>query len=186
MEIEKELLEACIKEERRAQFELYRRCYSVLMSVCLRYERNKEDAEFMLNKVFYKILTHLHRYDHKAPFEAWIRRIAINTQIDEYRKNSRSKLDYHEEPMDVAPLTVMDYNEADKKFDAEELLAMIRQLPPLSQKVFNLYVIDGYNHKEIGTQLEMSEGTSKWHLSNARKKLKAMMRKVLNNVAVLL
>ncbi len=67
MDIDKELLQACIREERRAQFELYKCCYSVLMSVCLRYERNKEDAEFMLNKVFYKILTHLDRYDEKAP-----------------------------------------------------------------------------------------------------------------------
>ncbi|MDZ7848143.1 MAG: RNA polymerase sigma factor [Owenweeksia sp.] len=186
MEIKKELLQACKQEKRRAQFELYKLCYGTLMSVCLRYERNKEDAEFMLNKVFYKILTNLHRYDEKAPFEAWIRRIAINTQIDEYRKNSRSKLDYHEEPMQVAPLEVMDYNEADKRFDAEELLLMIQQLPNMSQKVFNLYVIDGYNHKEIAEQLEMSEGTSKWHLSNARKKLKAMLRKLVNNVAVML
>lgn len=186
MDVKSELLEACKREERRAQFELYKCCYSVLMSVCMRYERNKEDAEFMLNQVFHKILTNLHRYDNKAPFEAWIRRIAINTQIDEYRKNSRSKLDYHEEPMTVAPITMMDYNEADKKFDAEDLENMIRKLPPLSQKVFNLYVIDGYNHKEIGEQLEMSEGTSKWHLSSARKKLRAMMRKLLNNVAVLL
>ncbi|AEV33365.1 RNA polymerase sigma factor, sigma-70 family [Owenweeksia hongkongensis DSM 17368] len=186
MDVEKELLEACIKQERRAQFELYKRCYSILMSVCMRYERNKEDAEFMLNQVFHKILTHLDRYDDKAPFEAWIRRIAINTQIDEFRKNSRSKLDYYEQPMDMAPLTVMDYNEADKKFDAEELETMIRMLPPVSQKVFNLYVIDGYNHKEIADQLDMSEGTSKWHLSSARKKLKAMMKKILNNVAVLL
>lgn len=186
MEIEKELLDACKKEERRAQFELYKRCYSVLMSVCMRYERNKEDAEFMLNQVFYKILTHLVRYDETAPFEAWIRRIAINTQIDEFRKKSRSKIDYHEQPMDVAPLTVMDYNEADKKFDAEELERMIRMLPPVSQKVFNLYVIDGYNHKEIGEQLNISEGTSKWHLSSARKKLRSLMRKLLNNVAVML
>ena len=88
--------------------------------------------------------------------------------------------------MDVAPLHVMDYNEADKRFDEEELLIMIRQLPPMSQKVFNLYVIDGYNHKEIGEQLNISEGTSKWHLSSARQKLKAMLRKLINNVAVFL
>ncbi len=186
MPIDKELLKACLQEERRAQFELYKQCYGILMSVCIRYERNKEDAEFMLNKVFHKILTNLDRYDQKAPFDAWIRRIAINTQIDEYRKNRRSKLDFHEEPMDVAPLHVMDYNEAEKRFDEEELLLMIRQLPPMSQKVFNLYVIDGYNHKEIGVQLEISEGTSKWHLSSARKKLKTMLRKLRNNVAVFL
>lgn len=158
----------------------------MLMSVCLRYQRNKEDAEFMLNQVFHKILINLERYDAKVPFEAWIRRIAINTCIDQFRKESRSKLDYHEEPMDMAPITVMDYNEADKKFDAEELELMIKQLPPVSQKVFNLYVVDGFNHREIGEKLDMSEGTSKWHLSNARKKLKSLLIKMMNNVAVLL
>jgi RNA polymerase sigma-70 factor (ECF subfamily) len=85
--------------------------------------------------------------------------------------------------MQLANLTMMDYNEADKMFDAEELEIMIRTLPPTSQKVFNLYVIDGYNHKEIGEQLNISEGTSKWHLSSARAKLKELMRKILNNVA---
>ena len=186
MNIEKELLHACVKNDRKAQFELYRQCYGIMMSVCFRYENNKEDAEFLLNKAFYKILSHLESYQDKVPFEAWIRRITINTAIDEYRKNQRSKIDYVEEPMDGSPLSEMDYNEADKKFDADELLAMVRQLPPASQNVFNLYVIDGYNHKEIGEKLNMSEGTSKWHLSNARKKLKAMMKNLMNNVAILL
>ncbi len=184
MDIEKELLEACKNEERRAQNELYKRCYSILMSVCMRYERNKEDAEFMLNKVFFKILKHLDSYDENAPFEAWIRRIAINTQIDQYRKDQRRKEQYVEEPMHIAPLNVMDYNEAEQKFDAEELLAMIRQLPPMSQKVFNLYTIDGYSHKEIGAQLDISDGTSKWHLSSARSKLKVMVHKMMNHVAL--
>ena len=186
MNIEKDLLDACKKDDRKAQFELYRLCYSILLSVCLRYERNKEDAEFLLNKAFYKILKNLEKYSDNIPFEAWIRRITINTVIDEYRKNKKEKIDYVEEPMQVAPITQMDYNAADQKFDAEELQMMINQLPPISKKVFNLYVIDGYNHKEIAEQLDMSEGTSKWHLSSARKKLKELIIKLMNNVAILL
>lgn len=186
MKINHELIEACQRQERKAQFELYRQCYGLLMGACLRYEKNKEDAEFVLNKAFYKILLNLEKYDRKVPFEAWARRVTINTLIDEYRKKSRSKLDFVESPMDFAPISVMDYNEADQKFDAEELEEMIRKLPPTSQKVFNLHIIDGYNHKEIGEKLGISEGTSKWHLSNARKKLKGMMKKILNHVAVFL
>ena len=186
MNIDHQLIEACRREERKAQFELYKLCYGILMSVCFRYERNKEDAEFLLNKAFLKILKNLDAYADNVPFEAWIRRITINTAIDEYRKNQRSKIDYVEEPMLLAGLSEMDYNEADKNFDAEELLALIRTLPPASQKVFNLYIIDGYNHKEIAEQLGMSEGTSKWHLSSARKKLQEMMKKMVNNVAMLL
>jgi len=183
MNIDKQLLEGCIRGERRAQYDLYKQCYGILMAVCFRYERNKEDAEFLLNKAFLKILNNLESYAEGVPFEAWIRRITINTAIDEYRKNQRSKVDYVEEPMQLASLTEMDYNDADKHFDAEELLALVQKLPPVSQKVFNLYIIDGYNHKEIAEQLGMSEGTSKWHLSSARKKLQEMMRKLIDNVA---
>lgn len=185
MDIEKELIDACIKESRKAQFELYKKCYSLLMSICMRYEKNKEDAEALLNQAFFKILTNLKKRPENAPFEAWIRRITINTVIDEYRKKKRSQLDYLEEPMLVAPISEMSYNEADQKLDAEDLENIIKQLPPVSQTVFNLYVIDGYNHKEIGEKLNISEGTSKWHLSSARKKLKTLMRKILSNVAVL-
>jgi RNA polymerase sigma factor (sigma-70 family) len=183
MNIDKQLLEACIRGERRGQYELYKLCYGILMAVCFRYERNKEDAEFLLNKAFLKILNNLESYSTNVPFEAWIRRITINTAIDEYRKNQRSKIDYVEEPMQLASLSEMDYNDAEKRFNAEELLALIRKLPPVSQKVFNLYIIDGYNHKEIAEKLGMSEGTSKWHLSSGRKKLQEMMRKLMNNVA---
>lgn len=185
MEVKVELLQKCINDNRKAQYELYRQCYSVLMSVCYRYEKNKEDAESLLNQAFMKILTNLHQYNTAVPFEAWIRRITINTCIDEYRKNKRSQLDYVEEPTLKASMWQMDYNHADQNFDAEELTQLIKQLPPLSQKVFNLYIIDGYSHKEISKQLSMSEGTSKWHLNNARKKLKAMLQKMLNNVALL-
>ena len=183
MNIEKHLLEGCIRGERKAQYVLYKLCYGILMAVCFRYERNKEDAEFLLNKAFLKILNNLESYSSSVPFEAWIRRITINTAIDEYRKSQRSKVDYVEEPMQLASLSEMDYNEAEKRFDAEELLALVQKLPPVSQKVFNLYIIDGYNHKEIAEKLGMSEGTSKWHLSSARKKLQEMMRNLMDNVA---
>lgn len=185
MEVKVELLQKCINDNRKAQYELYRQCYSIIMAVCYRYEHNKEDAESLLNQAFMKILTNLHNYNAAVPFEAWIRRITINTAIDEYRKNKRSRLDFVEEPSLKASMWQMDYNHADQNFDAEELTRLIKQLPPLSQKVFNLYVIDGYSHKEIGKQLSMSEGTSKWHLSNARKKLQVMLKKMLNNVALL-
>ncbi len=181
MTINNQLIQACIRKERKAQYELYKSTYGILMAICLRYERNKEDAEFLLNKAFLKILTNLESYSPKVPFEAWIRRITINTAIDEYRKAQRSKVDYVEEPMQLAALSEMDYNEADKRFDAEELIALVQKLPPVSQKVFNLYIIDGYNHKEIAEQLGMSEGTSKWHLSSARKKLQEMMRQKMDN-----
>lgn len=186
MEVKIELLQQCIQENRKAQLALYKQCYGILMSVCYRYEKNREEAEELLNLSFFKILTHLKNYNTAVPFEAWIRRITINTAIDEYRKKQRQQLDYYEEPSIAANMEQLDYNQADQNYDAEELTNMIRQLPPLSQKVFNLYIIDGYSHKEIGQQLQMSEGTSKWHLSNARKKLQLMLKALRSNVAMLL
>ena len=186
MAIDLSLLEKCKSGRRRAQHDLYVRCYPIMMAICQRYERNKDDAESLLNQAFLKVLNKLDIYKEEIPFDAWVRRITINTAIDELRRKKRSKLDYMEEPSDVGDLSKMDYNQAELNFNEENLLRLIRKLPPLSQKVFNLYVIDGYSHQEIAQQLKMSEGTSKWHLSNARKKLKAFLHKLMNNVALLL
>lgn len=178
MLVESSLLKDCQNNGRRAQFELYHKCYGILMSICLRYEKNNQDAEELLNLGFLKIVTKLDKYQPQVPFEAWIRRIMINTIIDEFRKNKKAKetIEYTDfsgahEARSVA------YNDADRAFDAEELEIMIRQLPPVSQKVFNLHVLDGYSHKEIAEQLDISVGTSKWHVSNARKLLRAMLEK---------
>lgn len=186
MTIDPSLLEKCKSGQRRAQHDLYLRCYPIMMSICQRYERNKDDAESLLNQSFLKVLTKLETYKELVPFDAWVRRITINTAIDELRNKKRGKLDYMEEPSEMGDLENMDYNQAELDFNEENLLRLIRKLPPLSQKVFNLYVIDGYSHQEIAQQLKMSEGTSKWHLSNARKKLKTFLQKLMNNVALLL
>lgn len=179
MNIDKNILERCMKNERRAQYELYKQCFGILMGVCLRYERNKDDAEAVLNQAFLKILKNLDKYNPKVPFEAWIKRITINTIIDQYRKKSKQKVDYVDTLESTPGEGAVDYNEAEKKFDAEHLEKMIKKLPPVSQKVFNLYVVDGYNHKEIGEMLNISDGTSKWHLSFARKSLKEMLAEAL-------
>jgi RNA polymerase sigma-70 factor (ECF subfamily) len=186
MDITPKLLKDCLAEKRRAQQEMYRLCYPVMMSVCSRYERNQDDAEALLNQAFLKVLTKLDTYKERVPFEAWLRRITLNTAIDQHRAKKRSKLDYHEEPGAELELNDQVINEAEMKHDAEELLGLIQKLPPMSQQVFNMYVIDGYNHKEIAQKLSMTEGTSKWHLSNARKNLKQMLHKLMNNVALLL
>lgn len=186
MQINQELLDRCRKQDRRAQNELYKACYGPLMAVCLRYEKNKEEAGILLNESFFKILTKLDLYQRDVPFEAWAKRITINTIIDELRRRRRDRLELVESMEFNLPLNTMDYNEADQKFDAEELVEMIRKLPPVTQKVFNLYVVDGYSHKEISDMLSMSEGTSKWHLSHARKTIKEMLVKVMNKVATLI
>jgi RNA polymerase sigma-70 factor (ECF subfamily) len=178
MLIDPKLLADCRNNVRRAQFELYRKCYGLLMGICLRYEKNEQDAEELLNLGFLKIVTKLDKYNTEVPFEAWIRRIMINTIIDEFRKSKKAKEAIVLTDFDgVYENKSVSYNEADLLFDAEELEKMIRQLPPVTQKVFNLHVLDGFSHKEISDELEMSVGTSKWHVSFARKTLRAMVEK---------
>lgn len=161
--------------ERKAHYELYKITFPILMSICLRYERNREDAESNLNLGFLKIVQNLEKYSVDVPFEAWIRKVMINTIIDEYRKNRKGDIIEYQDLEEMRTKGGIDFNAADLAFDVEELEMMLRQLPVVSQKVFNLYIIDGYNHKEIGELLGMSDGTSKWHLSFARQKLRMMI-----------
>lgn len=178
MVVEKSLLLDCQNNVRRAQFELYHKCYGILMSICLRYHKNSEDAEEVLNVGFLKIVTKLDMYNESVPFEAWIRRIMINTVIDEFRKNKKSKAAIEYTDFDgVHEARSVSYNDADLMFEAEELQNMIQTLPPVSQKVFNLHIIDGYSHKEIAEKMDISVGTSKWHVSNARKILRGLIEK---------
>jgi RNA polymerase sigma-70 factor (ECF subfamily) len=187
MKIAQQLIADCKKGDRRAQFQLYKSCFNVLMGVCMRYKKDEDEAASVLNQGFLKILTNLDKYDVKVPFEAWIRRIMINTIIDEFRKNRkvRELIEHTDFTDHHAVNSQVDYNAADQMFDAERLEAFIKQLPPVSQKVFNLYAIDGYSHKEVGEMLGISDGTSKWHLSSARKKLQEMIQQAINAYKVI-
>lgn len=178
--ISAELLKACVRDDRKAIKVLYEHCFRVFMPVCYRYHNNEEDARSSLNIGFMKILKGLETIEGELNFAAWSKRIIVNTLIDEYRKkknysskvNSREterELDIESEPQD---------NEAESNFGYENLLKLIQELPEISKNVFNLYVIEGYNHKEIGEMLGMSEGTSKWHLSTARKILREKLEKI--------
>jgi RNA polymerase sigma factor (sigma-70 family) len=183
MIIQPNLIKDCINRDRRAEYELYKTLYSYLMSICYRYTHQKEMAEEMLNIGYLKILTHLEKYDEKQPFKAWVRRIMVNTLIDEYRKNKslKNKISYVEEYYDTEEYS--ETNSALQKLNASEILLMIEKLPKASAQVFNLFAIDGFSHKEIAEMLEISEGTSKWHLNYARQKLKDLINETVLTTA---
>jgi len=174
MTVTPELLLAAREGERKAQYQLYRQCFPVLMSVCLRYRSDQSDALAALNDGYLKILQNLHRYPPEAPFEAWIRRIQINTLIDQFRREAKWRdTVLLSEKMEQQPgVGGVDWNEADRRFDAEQLENLLQRLPPVSRQVFNLFALDGYSHAEISTMLSISEGTSKWHVSFARSQLR--------------
>lgn len=149
------------------------------MSICIRYTRNQDLAKETLNVGFLKILNNLEKYKEEVPFKAWIRKIMINTLIDEYRKQKKQSevIDYVEEYFDNSDYAEL--NSALERINTAQIYELITKLPPMAQQVFNLFVIDGYSHKEIGEKLNIEEGTSKWHLNSARVKLKEMLEKIV-------
>lgn len=171
MQIEEHIINGCIRQERKAQFELYRLSFAFMMRICFRYVNQKADAEPLLNEAFCKVLMSIDRYDPTIPFGAWVKRITINTAIDEFRKaNRRIKLetfnsDYEEE------MKMGSEDQLDHEHNAEALMNMVKALPNLTREVFNLAAIDGYPHREIAEMLKIGESASKWHLAKARRML---------------
>lgn len=147
------------------------------MNLCLRYTKNEEDALEVLNTGFYKVYKNINQFDRKkASLYTWIRTIIINSCLDFVKtRKTLSKAGELEQAVDVhvPPVAISNMSSA-------EILQLVRQLPPATQGVFNLYVMEGYNHKEIGQLMGISDGTSKWHLSEARKKLQIMIKEENN------
>lgn len=166
------ILEGCKKDNRKAQEQLYRSYYRAMMTLCLRYTKNETDALEVLNTGFYKVYKNINRFDKgKASLYTWIRTIIINSCIDfnKIKQNLSGTGEMDEAANIHVPPSVF------TKMSGMEILQLVRQLPPATQTVFNLYVMEGYNHKEIALMAGISEGTSKWHLSEARKKLQKLI-----------
>jgi RNA polymerase sigma factor (sigma-70 family) len=170
--VDKSVIDGCISNDRRAQELLYKQFYGPMIALCIRYTRNEEDAIEVLHNGFLKVFKHISTYDTgKASLYTWIKTIMVNTAIDFIRssqkfKNNVALKEMHETGID---------NEAIHRMSATELLGLIRKLPQATQTVFNLYVVEGYNHREIAELLGISDGTSKWHLSEARKQLQQLL-----------
>jgi len=182
MIIQQELIIACIKGERKAQYELYKVTYSYLMSICIRYTRNQDRAKEVLNMGFLKVLTNLKTYNEDLAFKPWLRKVMINTLINDYKKEKihYGNIQYIESYHETEKFS--DVNHAISRIDAEQIYSFIAKLPPATQQVFNLYFVDGYKHKEIAELLSITEGTSKWHLNAAKEKLKEMLKEKITTI----
>ena len=147
---------------------MYRQLYGFAMTIALRYAIDEHEAADILGHAFVKMFRSIHSYDKtKGNFHGWLKRIVINESLDHIRQRSQfSNL----EP-DTAEEPYVN-NSIIERTDAAAILALIRQLPRATHAVFVLYAIDGFTHKEIAAQLNISEGTSKWHLSEARRILR--------------
>lgn len=171
------LIILCKERNRKAESALYKYCFTKLMPVCYKYFNNKDDSLEQINNSFLKIVNNIDKYDNSKPFDTWIKTITIRTIIDNYRiKNKRTELfidkDFEDAELGFHPFNL---NQAEAKLTADDILDFINQLPESSKMVFNLFTVDGYSHKEIGEMMGINEGTSKWHLNNARKILKTKL-----------
>jgi len=168
--IAERLIAACIRKDPRAEHELYRTLHPMMLSICSRYEHNRQDASARMNEGFLKVLLNLEKRRPEVPFEAWVRRIMINTVIDGFRKErERKTLERMDMPMDEDLGT--EINEYLRHMEAEAFAELLQRVPEMSRKVFNLFAIDGFSHAEIAGMLGISAGTSKWHVSHARQLL---------------
>lgn len=165
---EADLVRACIRKEKWAQKIVYEQFYGKMMGVCLRYSNNKEDALDILHEGFIKVFKNLGKYELGTSLNAWIRRIMVNTAIDFYRKNVRRRTEDIDHAYD---LSTKDPS-AVSQMTAEEILESVQELSPAYRAVFNLYIIEGYSHKEIADLLGITESTSRSNLVKARLKLK--------------
>ena len=178
---ETRLIEACQANKRSGQEALYKLYYTEMLRVCYRYLKSDDLAKEALNLGFLKVFQHINEFDEsKGTLAAWIKVIIIRTCIDLSRKEAKftAPANYEE---DIDTAFVMP--DILQKIYVEDLLKAVRRLPAATQLVFNLSVIEGYNHKEIGDQLQISESTSRWHLTQAKKLLRAILEPAHNRIS---
>lgn len=187
MSVDKRIIKDCKKNKRRGVEALYKECAGWMLGVARRYIFDRNEAMSVVNIAMLSALKHIATFDENRneKFEAWIKTILVRKLIDYQRKAEKETriIDIQEVPYQP----VQPYGRTDEALNIQNLKDMINTLPMKTKTVFNLYAIEGYKHKEIAVMLDISEGTSKWHLSDARKKLQMKLTELENfskNVSV--
>jgi RNA polymerase sigma factor (sigma-70 family) len=169
-----QLIEGCVNGNRQSQNQLYNLLMPKMFAVCLRYSKNREEAEELLQEGFIKVYEYIHQYKFNGPFEGWARKIMVNCALQRYR----SKRQMHAiVSIDINLAEQPGNEEIISRLGTKELLKMVQQLSPAYRTIFNLYVLEGMKHREIAERLGISEGTSKSNLFNAR----AFLQKAVTN-----
>lgn len=172
----KKIIQGCKKRQRDCQKELYKEFYAYGMSITLRYADSRDEAAAILNDAFMKVFTNIRQYDTDRPFKPWFRRILINTAINHFHKH---KTEWEREDMEHAKSEMARKEKIISGISYKEIIDLIQQLSPAYRTVFNLYVIEGFTHKEIADMLGIAEGTSKSNLFKAKKNLQVILEKNL-------
>ncbi|TAL60313.1 MAG: sigma-70 family RNA polymerase sigma factor [Bacteroidetes bacterium] len=179
-----EIIEGCVKGDSKCQQIIYQKFYGKMLGACMRYSKNREEAKDILQDGFIKVFINIKLYRGSGSFEGWIRKVIINTALDYIRKNKQliqyADSDYVEENAEDPSATLGVTKEEDSSeysnISMDEIMKAVQQLPAAYRTVFNLFVVDGFSHQEIATQLGINIGTSKSNLSKAKMNLKKYFR----------
>jgi len=162
----KELIQSCIDGDRYSQSRLYEQYAPKMFAVCMRYSKNREEAEDILQDGFVKVFRSLHSFKFAGSLEGWIRKIMVYTAVANYRTKSKMHAIINIEGMEN--IEMINNEDIVALLGKKELLNMVQSLPPMYRMVFNLYVFEGLKHREIARELGVSEGTSKSNLFDAK------------------
>ncbi len=179
------LIKGCIDGDRKCQQKLYEAFYGKMMVVCMRYTKDRDEALDVFQDAFIKVFNNLANYGNNGSFEGWVRRIMVNTSIDHIRKNKRlnEMISINEE----ITASIEDEEGGEDLLDKvsfDDVLVSVQSLSPAYKSVFNMYVVDGFSHKEISESLGISEGTSKSNLFKAKMNLKKLLTAKIEGLTV--
>jgi RNA polymerase sigma factor (sigma-70 family) len=176
---EQAIIEGCQNNKQLFQELLYKKYYNLFLKLCIRYTNDLQNAEQALHDGFIKIFKSIHTYENKGSFEGWMRKIIVNACLDhikskhgKYNNNTRYPENIQDSTHEAFSIN---FNAIDT-MSLKEILNTIQTLPIMSRTVFNLYVFEGMKHKEIAQTLAITEGTSQWHVNNARKLLQEKLK----------
>lgn len=170
----KEIVKGCRKRRRDSQKKLYKMFYAYGMSITLRYADSRGQAAEILNDAFMKVFSNINKYDINRPFKPWLRQIIVNTAINNFHKTKNER---HMEELEMADEEMSRQEKIISGISYEEIIEMVQQLSPAYRTVFNLYVIEGFKHREIAEMLDISIGTSKSNLAKAKRNLQSILEK---------
>jgi len=174
----RQLIEGCKANDRQSQERLYRLFFDKMLSMCRRYTQDEDQQITIINDGFLKVFKKIDQYSYEGSFEGWVRRLIFTSLSDYFRKENKYLkfmiFEKEDTPISALPEESLYYL---------DVIELVNLLPNRTKEVFQKYAIEGYTHKDIGEELGMSSGTSKWHLSEARKKLQSLLkeRKIYNS-----
>ncbi len=168
---EKDLIQACKQGERKAQKLLYDKYSAKMLGICRRYVKSQEDAEDVMVEGMFKIMTKINQYKGAGSFEGWMRRVMVNEALMFLRKAKNFKM-----TVEVSNIEIKSQITIEDELAAEDILKLLEKLPTGYRTIFNLYVIEGYKHREIAEILDISINTSKSQLILAKKRLRTLVQ----------